>query len=68
MSSIKYDQDNLPYIPLGDLKVRLENEEPTDAVMEKARTELRETSEIAGPACEELRALLKCKFLNNCYF
>lgn len=60
-SAIKYDEDKTPYIQLGDLQVRLENQEPSSIVKEKARNELRETPEIVGPAIEELRALVKGK-------
>lgn len=59
MSLIKMDDREMPYIPLGSLNVRLENDEPSVAVLEKARTELRETPDIVGPALEELRRLLK---------
>lgn len=59
--SIKYDENNLPYIGVGDHKIRLENEQPTEAVMEKARNELREIPEITGPAIAELREMLKGK-------
>lgn len=62
-SAIKYDDDKTPYIQLGDLQVRLENQEPSAIVKEKARTELRETPEIVGSAIEELRALVKGKRL-----
>lgn len=60
-SAIKYDDDKTPYIQLGDLQVRLENQEPSAVAKEKARNELRETPEIVGPAIEELRALVKGK-------
>lgn len=59
MSNLKFDANNLPYIPLGELTVRLENEEPSDAVREKARIELRETPEVSAAAIDELRALIK---------
>lgn len=49
----------MPYIQLGDVVVRLENEEPCPAVIEMARVQLREVPEIVGPAIEELRALVK---------
>lgn len=59
MSGLKFDANNLPYIPLGELTVRLESEEPTDLVKERARTELRETPEVSAAAIDELRALIK---------
>lgn len=62
MSSIKYDDEKLPYIQLGDLIVRLENHEPTTEIKEKARIELRETPEVIGPAIAEFRALVKGNF------
>lgn len=62
--SVKYDENNLPYIGIGDHKIRLENEQPTEAVMEKARNELREVPDVTGPAIEELREMLKGEFLS----
>lgn len=59
--SVKYNEDNVPYIGLGDYEIRLESEQPPDAVMERARTELRELPEITEPAIAELRELLKGK-------
>lgn len=60
--SVKYDENNLPFIGIGDHKIRLENEQPTEAVMEKARNELREVPDVTGPAIDELREMLKGKF------
>lgn len=57
--TVKYNENNVPYIGLGAHEIRLESEEPTEAVMEKARVELRELPEIAGPAIAELREMLK---------
>lgn len=51
----------MPYIELGDVVVRLENEDPIPAIKEMARVQLREVPEIVGPAIEELRALVKGK-------
>lgn len=62
--SVKYDENNLPYIGLGVHRIRLENEQPTEAVLEKARNELREVPDITGPAIEELREMLKGEFLS----
>lgn len=59
--SVKYNENNVPYIGLGDHEIRLESEPPSDAVMEKARTELRELPEIVEPAIAELREMLKGK-------
>ncbi|CAD7079710.1 unnamed protein product [Hermetia illucens] len=57
--TLKYDENNLPYIDLGKYKMRLEREEPTNEVLEKARIELRETPEIVEKAFKELRELIK---------
>lgn len=59
---VKYNENNVPYVGLGDYEIRLESEHPSDAVMEKARTELREVPEIVEPASAELREMLKGKF------
>lgn len=59
--SVKYNENNVPYIGLGDHEIRLESEPPSDAVMEKARNELRELPEIVEPAIAELREMLKGK-------
>lgn len=59
---VKHNDDNIPYIDLGDgLEIRLESEQPSEAVIEKARNELREIPEIVEPAIVELRELLKSK-------
>lgn len=54
---LKYDDNKVPYIQLGHLVVRLEDEEPTEAIKEKARVELREIPEVIQPAVEEMRQL-----------
>jgi hypothetical protein len=54
---IKYNDDKVPYIQLGHLVVRLEDEEPSDEVKEIARVELRETPDVVQPAIEEMRLL-----------
>lgn len=59
--TVKYNENNVPYIGIGEHEIRLESEPPTEAVMEKARTELRELPEITGPAIAELREMLKSK-------
>lgn len=59
--SVKYNENNVPYIGIGDHEIRLESEQPKEAAMEKARTELRELPEITGPAITELREMLKGK-------
>lgn len=58
---IKYNQNNTPYIELGDYEIRLENEEPDEAVLQKSRDELREVPEIMAPALLELREMVKGK-------
>jgi len=55
---IKFDDNKIPYIQLGHLEVRLEDEEPNETVKEKARVELRETPEVVESALEELRQLV----------
>lgn len=57
--TVKYNENNVPYIGIGDHEIRLESEAPKEHVMEKARTELRELPEITGPAIAELREMLK---------
>lgn len=56
---IKYNQSNTPYIELGAYEIRLENEQPDEAVSQKSRDELREVPEIVEPAILELRELVK---------
>ncbi|KAG5668865.1 hypothetical protein PVAND_016785 [Polypedilum vanderplanki] len=60
MQQIKYDEKKQPYIDLGKgYKIRLEDEEVTDEkVLEKARIELREESEIQKEAISELKELI----------
>lgn len=62
--SVKYDENNSPYIGVGDHKIRLENEQPTEAVLEKARNELREIPDVTGPAIDEFREMLKGELLS----
>lgn len=57
--TVKYNENNAPYIGIGDHEIRLESEPPKEAVLEKARNELRELPEITGPAIAELREMLK---------
>ena len=66
--SIKIGDDNVPYIDLGyDYKIRLEYEEVTnEALITKAKNELRETPEIVEAALIELRKLLQTE--NNFTF
>lgn len=59
--SVKYNENNVPYIGLGKHELRLESEPPNEAIMEKARTELRELPEIVDPAIAELREMFKSK-------
>lgn len=62
--SIKYDENELPYIDLGcNYKIRLEYEEiQEEKYIEKAKNELRETKEIKQSALVEMKKLLKGKF------
>lgn len=55
---IKYDENKVPYIQLGHLKVRLEDDEPTEEVKEIARVQLRETPDIVQPAVEEMKKMV----------
>lgn len=59
--SIKYGDDKLPYIDIGQgYKIRLEYEECSDEKdLEKARVELRETPEVKQQAIKELKELLR---------
>lgn len=61
---LKYDDNKVPYIQLGHLKVRLEDEEPTDEVKEIARIQLRETPDVVQPAVEEMRQLVLGKYIS----
>lgn len=63
--AVKYNENNVPYIGIGEHEIRLESEPPKEAILEKARTELRELPEIIGPAIVELRELLKSKYINE---
>lgn len=64
--AIKYNENNVPYIGLGKHEIRLESEPPTEAILEKARKELREVPEIVEPAIVELRELLQSKCIVLC--
>lgn len=59
--SIKYCENNLPYIDLGKgYKIRLEYEEIEDEkYKEKAAKELRENPEIKEKAISEMKELIK---------
>ncbi|XP_053697210.1 alpha-tocopherol transfer protein-like [Sabethes cyaneus] len=61
MGSIKFDENNAPYIHLTeDYCIRLESDEFTDAKSkEKAARELRETPEVVAEAFKVLRARLQ---------
>lgn len=61
---IKYNQNNTPYIKFGDYEIRLESEQPDEAVLQKSRDELREVPEITAPAILELREMVKGKRRN----
>lgn len=61
--AIKYNENNVPYIGIGKHEIRLESEPPTEAIMEKARKELREVPEIVEPAIIELREMLQSKYI-----
>lgn len=63
--SIKYDENKVPYIDLGDgYQVRLETEEVTDDLhKDKAKTELRESPETIKQGIMELKELLAGKHL-----
>lgn len=63
MTNLKFDENHLPYIDVGDNAViRMEKEDPPEWALEKARTELRETPEIIQSAIKELRELIQSKF------
>lgn len=61
ISCIEYFRDKNPYIQVGDYEIRLESEPPSEAVLQKARNELREVPEITAPAILELREMVKGK-------
>ncbi|XP_073942087.1 alpha-tocopherol transfer protein-like [Choristoneura fumiferana] len=52
------DVDKLPAVQLGDFVLQIELDDPSEAVREIARRELRETPEVTEPAITELRRLL----------
>lgn len=56
------DLKEVPTIDLGNNNtLRLEIEEPSSELLEKARKELRETPELAAQSIAELKELLKGK-------
>lgn len=61
ISCIEYFRDKAPYIQVGDYEIRLESDPPSEAVLQKARNELREVPEITAPAILELREMVKGK-------
>lgn len=65
--SIKYGEDKLPYVDLGDgYKIRLEYEEIRDEkYLEKARIELRETPETKAEGLKQLKELLRGELKNH---
>lgn len=65
--AVKYNENNVPYIGIGEHEIRLESEPPNEAILERARTELREVPEIVDPAIAELRELLKSECCNAKY-
>lgn len=66
--AVKYNENNVPYIGIGKHEIRLESEPPTEAIIEKARKELREVPEIVEPAIVELREMLQSKYIRClCY-
>lgn len=61
---IQFDEDGKPYVTWDENIITLEREPVTDEdVLDKAKTELRETPEIREKALHDLRELLKGKFL-----
>lgn len=52
------DVDKLPALQLGDFVLQIELDDPSEAVREIARLELRETPEVTESAIAELRRLL----------
>lgn len=65
--SMKYGEDKLPFIDLGNgYNIRLEYEEiRDDKYLEKARIELRETTEVKVEALKEIKQLLKGKLKDS---
>lgn len=60
---IKYMENKTPYIEFGTYEIRLESEKPDAETQRIAIEELRETPDIVQPAIEELRNLLKGKWI-----
>lgn len=66
--NILFDNNNLPYIDLGNnYSIRLESEPLTDASKEIAEIELRETAENIKEGLKELRVLLKGRWYYKIY-
>lgn len=62
--SLETDDNGVPYIQLGKYKIRLEGEELTDELKEKAKRELRESPEVVQKAMQQLREYIKGMFYN----
>ena len=56
--SLELNENGTPYIKCGNYAIRLETEELTDEMKEKARRELRETPEIVEQSLRELKKSL----------
>ncbi|KFB38990.1 AGAP009376-PA-like protein [Anopheles sinensis] len=63
MAALKFDENKVPYLDLGNgYRIALEGEEYTDAISkEKAARELRETPDVVEKSLQELRSLLQGK-------
>lgn len=61
MAALKFDENKVPYLDLGNgYSIALEGEEYTDAISkEKAARELRETPDVVEKSLQELRSLLQ---------
>lgn len=61
---VELGSDNIPYVQLGEYKLRLDLEDLNEEYQERARLELRETPENVEGALVALRGLIKG---NHCH-
>ena len=61
MPVLKFREDKTPFVDLGDSEIRLEDDKPSEAIVQKGVVELRETPEVIQAAIIELREMVKGK-------